>query len=76
MRWILPLLIFVGGVAYLVWDREPMGPSMLETPAVTRAIKEFRGQPFYELNMEGEIPLTTSCSLLNDLLIEKLNTRP
>lgn len=36
-----------------------------------KIIRQFKDRPYYELNMESEVPLTSGCQVLDDLTLEK-----
>jgi hypothetical protein len=64
VRWILPVVIVLGSLAYLFATKNQVPTeAILETQ---KKASEFKGSFFYELNMEGEVPLTSNCAQLDD----------
>lgn len=62
-RWIMPIFILVVSMGYLIATKPKSESGSSET---SKSVKSFVGFHYYELNMEGELPMTSPCAPVNE----------
>lgn len=70
-RWLLPIFILVASMGYLIWTKDQAGQGSGAALEATKSIKDFVGSHYYELNMEGEVPMTSPCTLIDEAALVK-----